>query len=368
MIVIHRFLIIIILLSVSCQRYSRHEIVSATSIEEETEMISFLSELIEKEQSNAQIYSKRSQVYFKMDDYSKALIDIQKALELEPTSPDLYQFQSKIYDAQNNHIESINSALQAEQRGLKNYELYRILAVNYLAINEVENAKQSIDRLMTLNRSAENLCLKADIFLELKDSTEAVASYRQAIKEDPSLSRPYRSLYEIYKFKDFERAENIIDEYLQADGSNSDMLLLKARLLKNRNSYDSSLSFYKMTGALLSQENDILTEIGQLYFERSDYDSALLLTNRVLLNDSLYRNASLLTARSLDKKRKYDEAKQVYEKLIIQDSTDLVVKEELDKLNRKVAYLWRLKQQEQSFDSLRNNTAPPTVERKEVNQ
>ena len=68
----------------------------------------------------------------------------------------------------------------------------------------------------------------------------------------------------------------------------------------------------------------------------------------------------------MDKLEDYAQAKEVYSNLLKSDSTLVIAAEELDKLNRKVAYLWRLKQQEQAFENIRNSP-PPAVERKEIN-
>ena len=351
----------------SCERYSRDQIVESGELQDAEKVLEYLNDIIDRDKNNAQVYYKRAQVYLNIGDYRRAGIDVQKALTLKSTDPDYYLLKSSIFDKRNNAEESIAAALQAEQRGLRNYELYRLMAVNYLKLNDAENAKKSIQRLLDFNRNGENLSLQADILLELKDTAAAISSYKLAIGQQSNLIKPYRSLMEIYRNKGNDAvAEQYVDEFLRHENSNEEFLMKKARLLISRQSYDSALTYLKKAEVFSSEDLEELNIAGMTYYGLQKYDTALLIAEKSWAIDSLFLNNALLKARSLDKLGNYVEAQEVYANLLKSDSTLVIAAEELDKLNRKVAYLWRLKQQEQAFDSIRNSP-PPAVERKEIN-
>lgn len=360
------FSLVISLVFFSCERYSRDEIIESGELQDADKVLEYLNDIIDRDQNNAQVYYKRAQVYLNIGDYRRAGIDVQKAVSLKSTDPDYYLLKSSILDKRNNPAECIAAALQAEQRGLRNYELYRLMAVNYLKLNDAENAKKSIQRLLDFNRNGENLSLQADILLELKDTVGAINSYKAAIDQQSNLIRPYRSLFKIYRNKGEEEvAEGYVDTFLKNESDNHEFLMMKGRLLMDRASYDSALNILKMANALESDDLEILNAAGVTYFELQKYDTSLLIAERSWEIDSFFVDNALLKARSLDKLGNYVEAQEVYNNLLKSDSTLLIASEELDILNRKVAYLWRLKQQEQAFESIRNSP-PPAVERKEI--
>ena len=330
--------------------------------------LDYLNDLIEGKNANYQTYFKRSEVYFQLEDNRRALIDIQKSLELNPTYEEAYLLQSQIYFKQGKFEKCISAALQAELRGLRNYELYQLLAKAYLEENEVENAQKSIQRLLDFNKSAENLSLKGDIYLELKDTAVSINSYESAIEANELLVKPYRALYAIYEKSDLDKSEMYLDKYLTIDSSQADFLVLKGDILAKRGAYDSAIYLYEMANVGILPDKDVINKLAKYYYEMDSLKVAQKWLRRSLQLDSISnRQAMLLMARSLDRARLYEESKEYYASLIQIDSTDVIANEELNKLNRKIAYLWRLKQQEKAFDSIRNS-APPAVERKEVNQ
>ncbi|QSE96653.1 tetratricopeptide repeat protein [Fulvivirga lutea] len=363
-----QLILIALILLCGCKRHSRHSMVSIETEASENDALAYLDEMIESGEANQLTYFKRAEVNLKLNNYSRALIDVQKSLELDPTYQESYLLQSQILFNKGDIQQSINSALQAEQRGLRNYELYKLLAINYLKLNEADNAEKAIQRLLDFNYSAENLSLKGDIYLSLKDTATAISSYTKAIDVSPELPRPYESLYQIYKYKNPTLAERYISSYLNKNDDNQSFLLLQADIYANRKSYDSAISIYKNLKEVVDTSSVLLNNMSLYYYQLNQYDTALMLAKNSLLSDSITnREAQLLVARSLDNLREYNESKLYYEALVKYDSTDAIALDELDKLNRKIAYLWRLQQQERTFDSIRTS-APPVVERKDVNQ
>ncbi|MEQ8925258.1 MAG: tetratricopeptide repeat protein [Fulvivirga sp.] len=362
------FILISLLLLGACKRHSKHSMVAMDGHSSEKEALVYLNEIIESGSANQLTYFKRAEVNYKLHNYSRALIDVQKSLELDPTYQESYLLQSQILYNKGEVQQSINSALQAEQRGLRNYELYRLLAINYLKLDQADDAEKAIQRLLDFNYSAENLSLKGDIYLSLKDTVTAISSYTKAIEVAPELSRPYKSLYHIYMKKNVGLAEKYISQYLELNEDNQDFLLIQADIYATRNSYDSAISIYKRLVEQVDTSKVLMNNLALYYYQLGKYDSALVLAKKSLLSDSVTnRDAKLLVARSFDNLREYNESKVYYEALVKYDSTDVIALNELDKLNRKIAYLWRLRQQERNFDSIRTST-PPVVERKDVNQ
>lgn len=363
-----RVILLSILLFTACRHHSKYEIIESQGESSLRDELGYLNELVEDKNANYQAYFKRSEVYYQLNDYRKALIDIKKSLELNSKYEEAYLLESQIYFRQEKYDRCINAALQAELRGLRNYELYELLAIAYLKEGEVESAQKSIQRLLDFNRSAENLSLKGDIYLQLKDTTTSIKSYEQALTVDSTLIRPYKALYEIFISKNVKKAESYIDNYLEIDSMNADFLIVKATRLAARGAYDSAILNYKRAEYQKFNDPSLINNIAMYYYELDSIEVSKELARTSVVIDSVNnREALLLLARCYDELRDYVESKNYYNSLLQIDSTDVIAAEELDKLNRKIAYLWRLERQKKAFDSIRNS-APPVVERKDVNQ
>ncbi len=360
-----KFIILSLVVCLSCERYSKDQVLSDATTSDAQEVLNYLNNLIEQDQNNPQIYFKRAQIYFELADYRRAGIDVQKAIEINSKDADLYLLQSRIYDKKGEAASAISTALQAESRGLKNYMLYKILAVNYLKLDEPSKAKEVLNRLLDFNKNGDNYALQGDILLELNDTLMAISSYKMAIEMQPLLAKSYDTLRNVYTNKaDWQKAEYYVDAYLMQDSLNSKFLIYKAQLLNNRKEPDSAFVYYKKANVIANGSSEQKFEFAKALFEKAYYDSLFNLINNYALLDTARLTTKLLIARALDKTLNYDSAINIYQVIISEDSTMNIAITELDILKRKVAYLWRLRQQEKAFDSIRNSP-PPVIERKE---
>ena len=80
-----------------------------------------LNKAIELDSLNAYAYSNRGLLYFKKSDYKKARIDIEKSIRLDPKNPYAYKHSAMIYIKQKKYGLAYTDLKKAKELGYKNF-------------------------------------------------------------------------------------------------------------------------------------------------------------------------------------------------------------------------------------------------------
>ena len=347
----------------SCLAKSRDEIMDYKGVSP-NEGIAYLDK-IEKSGANSNVYFKRASLYYQLEDYQKALLDVKKSLEIDETNADYIYLSGRIYQKIGQPDKAIENLLLAEGLGLHNHLLYQTLAEEYLKIGKSEDAKLAIERLIGLNKNSANHALAGRISLNLGDTTLAERYFRQSIAlNDNAASQT--ALSDIYFHKgQFDESGHFINKALVLRPTNLPTLNRKAIILRSLNELDSAKYIYRQMIKQDSLSTDYLLELGSLYFQLYKYDSAGLMAEKVLNIKAENTEGRLLLARVQDKKSNFQQAMEIYNEVLEQDSTNNLARAELENLQRKVAYLRRLDERQKALDSARNN-APPLIIKKGI--
>lgn len=144
---------------------------------------------------------------------------------------------------------------------------------------------------------------------------------------------------------------------------NDRMRFQQAQILRRTGNADSAaVIMYRIKDSGNVNRFAVSKELMELYYEENWYDSALHYARQTQQFRSNDKFAKLTEARVYDRRRKYQQAMDKYEEILAMDSLQQenihkLAIEELDYLQRKVAYLWR-KQQEEELNKLKKGLAP----------
>lgn len=350
----------------ACQQHSKDAIEEAGFSVKAEETLEYLNDIASQNKNNATFYYQRALALSKLGDNEAAYRDILRATNIDQESERAYLLKGKIVQQNNRPEEAIESLLIAEKLGAREKELYKILASEYLQLGQVKMARAAVDRLVKLQPDAISYQLEGEVMLAIADSADAMVSFRKAIDINPNLKTATEKLVDLYMAKsDEQKAGVLINNYLENNVSDKVMLLRKGRFLVRIEAYDSAKQIYQQLLAKDSNDYILNYELSNLHYTTSKFDSSLYYSQKALQLDSTQVEAKLLLARSLDKNRDYQQAIEIYENIVLGDSTNNLAASELDNLKRKVAYLWQLEQQRKARDSVLNNL-PPTLEKKNI--
>ncbi len=361
----YRFITILVVLLLSgCLSKSRDEIIDFQGVSP-SEGVKYLDRIEEKSGNNPDIYYKRASLYFELEQYDKALKDINRSLEIEESNADYVYLAGRIDQKLNRPTKAIEHLLLAEGLGLHSHVLYQSLAEEYLKLDKPEEAKKAIERLIDLNQNSSNYALAGQISLNLGDTVYAEKYYRESIKQGANVAS-FAALHDIYHHKgEFQTAGRYINSALEISPDNVANLRKKGSLLAELDDLDSAKGIYKNVLSMDSSKAVFYYDLGQTCYKLFEYDTARIMAEKALQADEQYIEARMLLARVFNRTSDYNQAITAYQDILTQDSTFNLAKVELENLQRKVAYLRRLDEHRKALDSARKN-APVIINRKGI--
>lgn len=349
----------------ACVEHSKDALHQTDITVKAANVLEYLKEVSEKEPRNHVVHYQLAKVHFDEGQYRQALTNIRQAIEFQEDNAEYYFLGGKIYQKLEEPEEAVKALLVAENLGKKSQELYYIVAQEYLRLGEPVKAREAIDQLTNLNKSAEAYTLKGNIMLALGDTLQAMNNYERAVTLDKAYPDAYIALADIHiERKNEAEAYKNVNALLEIDPNNKGFLERKGELLMRSGELDSAKAIFLR---IANERHHYLDyyQLSNVYYLQRAYDSAQYMAQKAFELNEDFLEAQIQVARSLDKKRRYQEAIEVYKTILATDSTYNLAITELDNLQRKVAYLWRLEQQRKALDSSRNDP-PPAVQKKEI--
>lgn len=349
-----------------CRQHSKDHIAKVPFNTEDAHLVSYLSEQIEEGNAAHELFYKRARAFYHLNKLTKALNDINRAIKDDTENHEYYFLKGRICSSMNEPQQAIENLLLAENLGLKSNVLYNELTSQYLKLEKYREAMATAQQMVKLQPSAAAHLLHGKVKLALKDTAQAIASFKKSLELNSKNREAYTYLSDIYFIRnDFARSGKYINQYLDIAPDDNAFNLRKGRLLLRLDEYDSAKLSYATVMAQDSSGYMVYFELSDVYYQQGRYDSAAILSRRAYMLNNDFLEAKLVMARAQERQRQYQEAISTYEGILQQDSTFNLARSELADLKRKVAYLWHSEQKKQASDSAPNNP-PPAVRKKEI--
>ncbi len=159
------------------------------------EALSLLNRVIDADNKNTEAFNARGVVYFELKDLTNALLDYDKAIELNPDPYRPFYNRALLKMAQGNADGSLKDFAEAIKRQSDNAEIYVSRGQLLAALNQTDAALLDFREAIkydTHNAAAwynqGNLQFKQELF------EQAVASFQVATKSDPTFGKAYHAL------------------------------------------------------------------------------------------------------------------------------------------------------------------------------
>jgi tetratricopeptide (TPR) repeat protein len=156
---------------------------SQRGIENYDKSVEILSQLEKENSDKPVIYFQLGLNYFDLEQYSRALVNLEKADKLKPDDYDIKEAIFKIHEQQKNYPRAIN---YAKYLAPKNAEYYEILANLYLMTKAYEDALKSLkkaDELQGFDVHKDKV--REIIFKEYSQPKVAIEYYKKRIEQEP---------------------------------------------------------------------------------------------------------------------------------------------------------------------------------------
>lgn len=293
-----------------------------------TKAIQLLTDSIAMDSTDAHLYVSRAKAYFANEQIGQAMVDINKALQLDPNNVDTYLLLADVYYTmgdQDNIASTLNRAAEIntlDARPLVKLAELNLLQQNYnLAIGYVDKALG----LSSYNPRA--YFVKGMCYMAAKqDTASALRNFQLASEQDANFYDPVEQISRIYavqqppytmdylrkaqqQFPDIPTARYELALYLQSHGEPEEALAHYDTLLMQRpDNYivlynkgyvnyvylednQAALDYFNQTLALKPDYLDAKYNKGRVLEQMGDYAQALEIYKEVLKNQPDYRLA-----------------------------------------------------------------------------
>ena len=364
------YFVLVILLNGACAPQPSDEIPELPTFDQEYYRYALTSveEVLAQQPNNAEAYYQRAKLLLQQERVNEALTDIEQAIDIDGHEPRyrLASAQALLRKGQNR--EAFREAEWVLKKSGPSAVVYETLAEASLRSNYFGEASQYSDNALMLSPSNyQNYYRKGKALARQGKAQAAEKNLLKSLTLGAEPTEAYGVLVDMYmEANNYQNARRYMDKILAASPAGNSIKFQQARILRMTGATDSAkVLLYQLKQDSTMEATLVLRELQDLHYQANYFDSALYYAQQVLAHQPHEKESMLAAARVYDRKRRYQQAIRQYEQIMALDSLqqENVHQEavaELDKLRRKVAYLWRQKQQEE-FEQLKQITPLPSL-------
>ncbi|MBE7443662.1 MAG: tetratricopeptide repeat protein [Flavobacteriales bacterium] len=267
---------------------------------------------------NFEPYYYRAIAKVELGDIVGAANDINKAIELEPRSVDLYILRGSINDRQLNYEKAFEDYTKALSIDSRNADVYLSRAITYSNLQEYANAIKDCELALRYKSRKELVyVIRGMSELGLKNYHEAISDFNLVIENSPNNSSNYvRRATAFYYLNDFEKALTDIQKAIYLDDKNSYAYFQRSMIFNKLNRNDEALADLNKLIEISPNSTSAFYNRALLFTEKEnfkaalkDYDKVINLNNKNIL---AYYNRAIVNQRL----KRIKEAKADVEKAI----------------------------------------------------
>lgn len=294
-----------------------------------------------------------ARLYENQNEWQKAFDIIQKAIQQDPMNSSFHSKKAAYAYELGYRSIAYREALTAYQLGSQSLQQSLDLARMGVALSEYSIVEDIIDSLLiAFPTDVDVLYMAARKYHHNKRDNLAERYYQEVRAIDPvnELNNYYYSQW-LITHGDLESSKEVISRDSLNANNTQHLQLLLADAYFNLEQYDSAVIYY--SPLLKRKDSTIYNRIITCYAKLDQPDSLLSISMLASTSFPGKKQYHILAARELDKRYRYDEAMEYYQKGYELDTIDTLIAQEIAILQRKIAYLQHIKEEQRKLaDSL----------------
>jgi len=307
--------LIALLLLVSCG-----ERMQPKSTESQDLVLEALNKKIQSNPNDASLYYQRADYLLSNGRIPDALMNFIVSLDIDSTNADTWSKLSDIYMLMDNFMEAENAMIQVLKLRPDDEDALVKLAKYYIIFFNYEDAKAYLDRAFSKNNLNANVYeLYGMYYLEQGDTAKAVSSFNRAVEIDDSLFDSYLSLALLYDLRNNPVAIDYYKNAIRVRPNNlNTQYKLAYHLQEKAGRIDEAMAMYDAILEKAPQDYHALYNKGYIYLVyKKDFRTALDYFSQAVefsdktTPDALYNMAYCLEL--LDNKK---EARRLYKQVL----------------------------------------------------
>ena len=243
----------------------------------------------------------------KLDNAEKLLEDL---ILSEPSNEEVYIQKANIYSKKKLHKKAILCLKNILDFNTDNPEVYSLIGVEYLFIEDFENAKDNFIKCLNYDDSDYSALYNIVYCFEILEQNDKAINYLNTyLDSNPYCEVAWHQLGKQYLvFKNYVKAISAFDFAIISDEYFVGAYIEKGRALEKINKYNEAIENYKLIIALKDESSYPLLRIGVCYDKIGNYKKALQSLNECVQVDPQLNKAWYLLAEIYYKNQKYNSA------------------------------------------------------------
>lgn len=263
----------------------------------DNEKLEILDLQAEKHPDDASIRAQRAQVLLNLGRSKEALLDIGKAVSLEPENADYLMLEADVYFACGNIGESYKALTEAERLRPESTEVQLKQGEITFYSRDYERSMRHLSAVTERepdNRTA--LFMKGFIYKEQGDTTNAIGLLRRVCDLYPDYEPAFEELGIIYSSRNLPLAEEYLNTAIRLEPSNTNAIYALAMYYQNIDALDQAEALYKRLIDINPASSDAWHNLGYMeLFRYRDYERAVEYFTKAIEADE--NNVAALTNR-----------------------------------------------------------------------
>jgi tetratricopeptide (TPR) repeat protein len=263
---------------------------------------------------------------------------------LEPTNEEIYIQKASILSKRDNHQKAIDTlmiALKMIQVEEDEADLYALIGMEYLFLDQYENAKNYFVKCLKLDNedySALYNIIYCFDFLDLNE--EAVDFLNQYLDNNPYSEVAWHQLgRQYFALKDYTKALAAFEFAIISDDTFVGAYLEKGKVLEKQKKYVEAIENYKITLALDEPTSFALLRIGSCHEKLEEFDSAVQYYYKTVHEDPLLDKGWIAITKFYNRQQNYQKALYYINKAINIDCDNVVYWKLYAQINHRLHFL-----------------------------
>ena len=343
------FILLLGITMIACEsRLSQNRIPVAPVLDDNflSNSLAALEKSLQQNLGNSELYFQKASLLYRLGGSgSEGAID--HALELNSEKPDYFFLKALIHRRAGQDSQALENAQQAERLGEARAELFELLAeLHFEQANYLETLNYSNQIIKVNSGDSHPVLLKSKALMGLHDTVRAEYFLRKILENDTNSVQAYILAIRIFMARwEYDTASTLLRKALALEPDNLELILQTGEWLESDGHLDSAEGVWLRLSGHPGYQIRSWRRLAGAKFDRGQYDSARYYSDRILSQRSDDPMAHLTLARIADKQGNFTLATDQYQKILARDSTHQIAQNELDILNRKVAYLHKIRRE-----------------------
>jgi len=259
----------------ACNGSDKSQGTDTTLAIEGTPAIADISQRIEDEPNNAELYAMRGRLFYGEEQYEAAISDLTNAVNRDSLNVAYYHLLADAYFDANQSQAALGTLQKVVDRDSTLINTLLKLGEMQMIVRQHEASLKTIARIFNHDRKhPEAFYLGGLNFEQMGDSARAINAFQTTVEEDPEHIDAYRKLARHFDHKKNKIALDYYDNALRIDSTDMEALMGKGWYFHQRNQFDDAKKYYEKAAKFHALEPGVHFDNGILHLEMKEPETA----------------------------------------------------------------------------------------------